>query len=120
MITAEGGIEREYIRVAPSTGAAAPGPGGLTARLLRMSKQTRSQTTKHGEPELSAPAIGGEDAAHTTCMVKPYQTVCGILDAFGARIPGMVARSRGVNGGSAATGMTVPQVGQLENGVLAR
>ena len=29
-----------------------------------MSKQTRSQTTKHGEPVLSAPAIGGEDAAH--------------------------------------------------------
>ena len=66
MITAEGEIGREYIRVAPSTGAAAPGPGGLTARLLRMSKQTRSQTTKHGEPELSAPAIGGEDAAHST------------------------------------------------------
>ena len=65
MITAEGGIGREYIRVAPSTGAAAPGPGGLTARLLRMSKQTRSQTTKHGEPELSAPAIGGEDAAQS-------------------------------------------------------
>ena len=77
MITAEGGIEREYIRVAPSTGAAAPGPGGLTARLLRMSKQTRSQTTKHGEPELSAPAIGGEDAAHT---IHPRTHIAPVAD----------------------------------------
>ena len=43
-----------------------PSPESTTSHSSsrRMSKQTRSQTTKHGEPELSAPSIGGEDAAH--------------------------------------------------------